>query len=142
MTRIIYKGTIDGEFNGFNDYVLFKLANGTYWIQAEYKYWYHYEYNPDVVIFQQNNKYFLTVANNTVPVIQTTNVIESHIDGYFNGWQGRTTYRLRNRQVWQQLTPLYTSASVFAPEVIIYDSPNEGYKMIVANTVVNVKRIS
>jgi len=41
MSRVIYDGRIDGEFEGFDFEALFKLLNGSYWLQAEYKYWYH-----------------------------------------------------------------------------------------------------
>lgn len=35
--RIVLKGQIDGELEGFDEEFLFKLTNGTYWVQDEYK---------------------------------------------------------------------------------------------------------
>ena len=41
-----YSGYIDGDFNGFDEGNIYKLDNGSYWIQSEYEYDYMYEYNP------------------------------------------------------------------------------------------------
>jgi hypothetical protein len=140
MSKIVYKGNIAGSFRGFNTEQLFKLANGTYWIQAEYKYWYHYEYGPKVVITEENDKYILTVANNSVPVRRVSDIIESRIAGNFEGWQGNSTYTLANGQVWQQTTYKYEYKYAYNPEVIIYSSLG-GYKMEVEGTVAEVRRI-
>jgi hypothetical protein len=50
MSHVVYDGEIAGEFEGFNDQVLFKMRNGTFWIQAQYQYWYHYAYCPAAII--------------------------------------------------------------------------------------------
>ena len=59
---VVYQGKIDSDFEGFDDSVIFKMANGTYWIQAQYYYWYHYAYRPDALITEENGHFMLTVA--------------------------------------------------------------------------------
>jgi len=140
MTEIIYKGKIDGEFRGFNDEVLFKMKNGTYWIQARYQYWYHYAYCPDTTIIKENGRYILTVAEHSIPVRKLMDIIESWIDGEFKGWDGKATYKLQNGQVWQQSTYKYEYTYAYRPEALVYESDG-GYKMCVAGTVADVQRI-
>ncbi|MFH1079274.1 MAG: hypothetical protein V1766_03255 [Pseudomonadota bacterium] len=141
MGNVTYEGKIDGEFEGFDDEVLFKMINGTYWIQSQYKYWYHYAYSPDVTITVENGEYILTVAGNSVPVRRISGVIESRIDGEFRGWEGDTTYKLQNGQTWQQTTYKYTYKYAYSPEAIIYEAGG-GYKMLVAGTSANVRHIA
>lgn len=78
MSRLIYNGRIDGEFEGFDDDALFKLLNGNYWLQAEYEYWYHYAYNPEVTSHEQNGRVILSVKGNSVLVHPTEAFRESH----------------------------------------------------------------
>ena len=47
------------ESLGFDDEVIFKLANGTHWIQDQYKYWYNYAYNPEATITEEGGRYIL-----------------------------------------------------------------------------------
>ena len=139
-SRIIYDGKIDGEFNGFNQDVLFKMRNGTYWIQAEYQYWYHYSYSPDVTITEQNGKYILNVEGKSIQVRKIIPFVESKIDGTFNGWDGDTTYKLWNGQVWQQNLYQYEYCYAYAPDIVIYLAGG-GYKMSVAGTTAGVRQV-
>ena len=141
MSEVIYKGKFDGEFEGFNDEVLFKMKNGTYWIQAHYKYWYLYAYCPDVTITKENGQYILTLAGNSIPVRRITDVVESRIAGDFKGWDGETSYKLQNGQVWQQRTYKYEYKYAYMPIAFVY-AANSGYKMCVAGTIADVRRIS
>ena len=70
MKRVVYQGYIDSDFEGFDDEVLFKMDNGTYWLQSQYYYWYHYEYRPEALITEEKGQYILTVAGESIPVIQ------------------------------------------------------------------------
>jgi len=140
MSEVFYDGKIDGEFEGFNDEVLFKMKNGTYWVQAKYKYWYHYAYCPDVTITKENATYIMTVAGHSIPVRRVQDVIESRIDGEFKGWDGKTSYKLQNGQVWQQSTYKYEYKYAYMPEAVVYEG-GSGYKMCVAGTTADVKRI-
>jgi hypothetical protein len=57
-------------------------------------------------------------------------VIESRIDGTFNGWDGETVFKLVNGQIWQQSRFAFKFAFKFRPKVTIYPS-GAGHKMIV-----------
>ena len=46
-------------------------------------------------------------------------VIESQIDGDFEGWGGETIFKLVNGQIWQQSTYAYTYSYKFMPKVLI-----------------------
>lgn len=140
MSRIIYKGKLDDEFEGFDDEQIFKMSNGTYWIQAHNKYWYHYAYRPEAIITKDNGSYYLSVANNNVEVKKLDNVIESNIDGEFKGWEGETTYLLRNGQQWKQAVYKYEYKYEYSPAIIIYEGFT-GIYMCVSGTKTKVIRI-
>ena len=36
MKRIVYQGNINSDFEGVDD-MIFKMSDGTYWIQTRYK---------------------------------------------------------------------------------------------------------
>lgn len=141
MARVIYDGKIAGSFYGFNSDRLFKLANGTYWIQSKYQYWYHYAYRPDVVITQEGSTCILTVADHSIPVRRISDVIESRIAGEFKGWDGKSTYRLANGQLWQQTRYKYEYKYAYNPEVLIYPADGD-HIMKVEGTEAEVRRIA
>lgn len=58
----------------------------------------------------------------------TPALIESRIDGQFEGWTGETIFKLQNGQIWQQSTYAYKYAYKFSPPVLIYRSGG-GYRM-------------
>jgi len=70
------------------------------------------------------------------PLIQTgspvatspSSVIESKIDGEFEGWEGETIVKLMNGQIWQQSEYYYRYHYSFMPDVLIYKSRG-GWKM-------------
>ena len=140
--EIIRSSTIDGAFEGFNDQVLLKLIDGSYWVQDEYKYWYHYAYRPGAVILRGNGKFFIQVDGKSeiVPVREISGVIESKINDEFTGWEGETTYELNNGQVWKQSHYKYTYKYAYSPNVLIYN-PGGGYIMQAAGTTAKVRRI-
>lgn len=69
-------------------------------------------------------------------------VIESRIDGEFEGWSGNTIFKLKNGQIWKQDQYAYTYSYAYDPSVIIYDT-STGWVMSVESLseVVHVKRI-
>lgn len=139
---VVKASQIDGDFEGFDDEVLFKLVDGTYWIQDQFKYWYHYAFMPKVNILKKGTRLFLRVQgyNQIVPVRQLYDVIEAQIDGDFNGWEGETEYKLTNGQVWKQSTYNYVYTYAYMPDVVIYTA-NGGYRMQVEGTTADVRRI-
>ena len=55
-------------------------------------------------------------------------VIESQIEGDFEGWEGETIVKLMNGQIWQQSEYHYHYHYAFMPKVLIFRSGG-GYKM-------------
>ena len=49
-------------------------------------------------------------------------VVESQIDGDFEGWEGETVVKLMNGQIWQQTEYYYHYHYAFMPEVLVYRS--------------------
>lgn len=60
--------------------------------------------------------------------IPTPSVIETQIDGEFNGWEGETIVKLMNGQIWQQTEYHYHYHYAYMPKVLVYRSGG-GYKM-------------
>ena len=58
----------------------------------------------------------------------TPSVIETQIDGEFNGWEGETIVKLMNGQIWQQTEYHYHYHYAYMPKVVVYRSGG-GYKM-------------
>ncbi len=69
-------------------------------------------------------------------------VIESRIDGEFDGWDGDTVVVLMNGQIWKQSEYHYEYCYEYMPDVLIYKSSGF-YKMIVEGTdeAVRVERL-
>jgi len=65
-------------------------------------------------------------ASQTAPA--SPSVIESQIDGDFEGWEGETILKLMNGQIWQQSEYHYHYHYAFMPKVLIFKSGG-GYKM-------------
>lgn len=58
----------------------------------------------------------------------TSDVIHSHIDGDFEGWEGETIFKLDNGQIWQQSSYAYMYHYAYHPEVMIIND-GETWKM-------------
>lgn len=58
----------------------------------------------------------------------SSSLIESRIDGEFEGWEGETVVRLINGQVWQQSDFRFLYAYKYLPTVIIYQTSG-GWEM-------------
>ncbi len=73
---------------------------------------------------------------------QAEGVIESHIEGEFEGWEGETVFVLDNGQIWQQSSYAYTYHYAYRPKVIIYPSAG-GHKLVVEGVSgsIHVKRL-
>ena len=140
--ELVRKARIEGDFEGFDDEVLFKFVDGTYWLQDQYMYWYHYAYRPNVNLLRANGQFYLQVdgKDKVVRIRRITDVFESQINGEFKGWEGETVYMLTNGQVWQQCTYHYEYKYSYRPEAFIY-SNGTGYKMQVEGTTADVRRI-
>jgi len=135
---------ISGAFTGWHGNALFKLVNGQFWLQAEYKYKYRYKYRPRAVITRSGGGYQLEVEGmDSTVLVRQVNAIESNIDGEFTGWSGNTEFRLQNGEIWQQAAYAYWYHYAYNPEVIIYESSG-GYVICLPDdpsTNVGVRRI-
>lgn len=60
--------------------------------------------------------------------LSTPHVVESSIDGDFEGWEGETIFKLMNGQIWQQASYDYNYTYSYNPDVVIYRSGSV-YKM-------------
>jgi hypothetical protein len=69
-------------------------------------------------------------SSTSVVESNTKDVIESRINGDFEGWEGETILKLTNGQIWQQSEYYYFYHYAFMPEVIIFLSGGI-YKMSV-----------
>jgi hypothetical protein len=70
-------------------------------------------------------------------------VIETQIDGEFEGWEGETIFKMMNGQIWQQSSYAYLYHYAYRPEVIIYKR-SSGYEMKVdgVEETINVVQIN
>jgi hypothetical protein len=125
---------------------LFRLANGMIGeVFAEYEYM--YEYYPSVTVCPSNSMMIVKgkrlninihVNSVTSPSVnappQSTqsitlpSVIESKIDDEFEGYEAGNIYKLRNGQLWEQISGRYRYRYKYAPDVIIVNR-NGSYQM-------------
>lgn len=82
-------------------------------------------------------------SSSASPSNLTSSVIETSIDGTFEGWTGDTIFKLSNGQIWQQSEYAYTYLYAFMPKVLIYKDSYGAYKMKVdgVDRAIGVKRI-
>lgn len=101
------------------------------------------ELQPNVLILRKNDTYKLIVDGFDEPLIckclkktsdqtigfeknkkrsQQSSVIESQIEGDFNGFDGETIVKLINGQIWQQAEYYYYYHYSYMPKVLIYKS--------------------
>jgi hypothetical protein len=73
------------------------------------------------------------VRNRATPAPAVPDVIESRIDGDFEGWEGDTVVKLTNGQIWRQISPHIEIHIAVNPKVVIYRS-GARYKMQVERT--------
>ena len=126
----VIKSNIDGPFFGWRGSTAFKLANGQLWEQDAHERTYHFAYRPNVTITEVDDAYLMEVdrLSESIPVRRVDDFIESRIDGVFNGWDGKTVFRLVNGQVWQQSVYAYHYQHAYRPEVLLYLSKG-GWKL-------------
>jgi len=117
-------------FLGVHDEV-FRLLDGSLW-QVQFEYRYLYAYYPNVVICPATGRLIIEGASLNVrslshrpsaataaPMVGGGGVIESRIEGDFEGWDGDTVFRLQNGQIWQQASYAYRYHYAYAPRVTI-----------------------
>jgi hypothetical protein len=140
--EIVKSTHINGDFEGFDDEVLFKLTDGTYWIQDDRKYWYHHAHCPEAKILRKDGRFYMQVdeQDEIVPVREASTVRRSKIKGEFKGWNGKSAYELLNGEIWEQASNRYKYKYAYMPNVTIYETPS-GTVMDVAGTRAKVRRV-
>jgi hypothetical protein len=130
------KGTISGSVKNGH---IFQTISGNIYEVTDYVYLYEYEYSPSVIVLQKGSSYKLIIDGFDEPLLckkinsgisntKSKEVIESSIDGDFEGFEGETIIKLMNGQIWQQTEYYYHYHYAFMPKVLIYKS-GSGYKM-------------
>jgi hypothetical protein len=74
---------------------------------------------------------------NKPAAVPTPTVVETQVDGEFNGREGGTIVKLLNGQIWQQTEYHYEYHYAYMPNVLVYGSDG-GFKMKVDGTSRNV----
>jgi hypothetical protein len=138
--RIVRRSRINGAFTGFDGDALFRLADGSAWVQAEYRYWYHYAYRPEALILERGGRISIEVAGESVSVRRAQILSEGTIDGEFRGWDGESQYRLTNGEVWQQAAYKYEYVYSYRPEAVVYEA-SSGTVIAVEGTRASVRRV-
>ena len=107
----------------------------------KYEYEYLYEYYPRIIICPSKNFISIKGKKLSVQLIKKgsgskkaitkkteNDVIESRIDGEFEGWDGETIFKLTNGQIWQQTDFQIQIAIKLMPKVLIYNT-GSNFKM-------------
>jgi hypothetical protein len=119
VRKVVYDGYIDGSFYGFDDQAVFKTQDGSYWRQVNYRYWEYITHNPKVLIEDVGGKLMMTVAGETTEVERLDGVEEVTIDGEFNGWNGKRSYKLSDGQQWEEIGYRYKYRRADNPDAFI-----------------------
>ena len=53
-------------------------------------------------------------------MLPTSGLVETQIDGTFEGWSGETVWKMTNGQIWQQARYAYHYHYAYRPRVLIY----------------------
>jgi hypothetical protein len=81
-------------------------------------------------------------AGTAAPENAAPSVIESRIDGEFEGWTGSTVFKLGNGQIWQQTSYAYHYHYAYGPKVMVYkDGGTFRMKVDGVNSTVAVRRL-
>lgn len=119
---------------------IFKTASRNIYEVIDYVYLYEYLYSPAVMVLKNGDIYKLYIDGIEETILckklnkgsknmsEGNEVIESQIDGDFEGFEGETIIKLMNGQIWQQSEYYYHYYYHFMPKVMIYNT-GTGYKI-------------
>jgi hypothetical protein len=66
-----------------------------------------------------------------IPIYESSsNVIETKIDGDFEGWDGETIFKMTDGSIWQQASYDYTYHYAYRPDVLIYRKSGAYYMQV------------
>ena len=120
-----------------NDGEVVRLSNGAI-LEVKYSYEYMYEYYPTALVCLDQG--FMIVREKKIQVVSINTpgsppgsaIIESYIEGKFDGLAMGNVYKLSNGQIWEQIEPWIWVWVWVRPSVIIYAKKGV-YKMKVEN---------
>ncbi len=132
-----------------NNNELFRLSNGVTG-QIKFEYNYFYDYYPTVIIcpdslvmYHKGKKLSVSNLSNTGGITKNVSVIESRINGTFDGFEFGKLFKLMNGQIFEQTTSRYSYSYRLNPDVFIVQRGSQ-YSMQVDGTSdsVNVKLVT
>jgi hypothetical protein len=112
-----------------NDGEVFVLSDGSIW-EVKFEYEYMYEYYPDVIVCPTKDLLIVSGKKLNIQSISDSSessgdtIIESYIDGDWNGWDGDTIIKLANGDIWQQVGANLSLSLGLGNEVFIYKKNN------------------
>ena len=115
-----------------NNEEIFKLSDGSIW-EVKYEYEYLYEYYPSITACPEQG--FIIVDGKKLNAMKISGgasssndsgLIETRIDGEFEGFEGDTIFKLLNGQIWQQIDGRYKYKYKYSPRVTIIVNGNTG----------------
>ena len=142
--QLVCESNIEGDFEGFVQDNIYELDNGSYWIQTDYKYKYHYAYRPKAAVVMDGNAFYLFVENmeESVSVDPVKVVMKSSIENDFDGWDGDTIIKLSNGSVWEQADYQLEIIVTVMPKVVIFKIGNKYFaKVDQTKKLVRVERL-
>jgi hypothetical protein len=94
------------------------------------------------------SRFAATMCASTLPITDNStaasapSIIESQIEGEFEGWTGDTIFKLANGQIWQQSSYAYKYHYAYRPNTLIYKA-GAAYQMKVdgVDGAIQVKRL-
>ena len=139
--EVFEETSISSKINGsIKKGFIIKTVSGNIYEVSDYVYLYEYLYFPDVMVLINGDLYKLYIDGMEENLLckklndgsknfgDGAKVIESQIDGDFEGLEGERIFKLMNGQVWQQIEYYYYYYYYFMPSVMIYKT-STGYKM-------------
>lgn len=81
-------------------------------------------------IFNNTNSYNADYQPSSNYYLPTSNVIETKIDGEFEGWEGETIFKMMDGSIWQQSSYAYNYHYAYMPDVLIYRKNGNYYMKV------------
>jgi hypothetical protein len=131
MTGVL-NSKIEGEFNGYNDGAVFRLANGQVCQQKRYKYKYKYKYRLSVQIAHNGTEYMMHVdcMSEPIAVVRVSIAEEGTIVSNFAGFSQDARFQFQNGRIWVPAEYKYSYHYAHRPEAVVVDGI-DGYELSV-----------
>ncbi len=118
--KLIKKGQLVGDFEGFNESKIFELTDGTVYYQTADKFRYHELPQPTLKIYKNGETQILVPDGlNDYAEVCETDAIKCKVMNDFRGWSGDTIFELENGEWWKQDEYEFKYFYSYRPEVLI-----------------------